>query len=497
MSARYISIWFKHLTTDRIILSHPELKNQPFVLAAPERGRMIVKAANKLAEANGIEPGTVVADARAILPSLKVLDDKPGLAGKLLHALAEWCIRYTPITAIDLPEGIILDATGCAHLWGGERAYLKTIVLKLRESGYDVRAAIADTIGTAWAVARFGKISPIIEAGEQVNALLQLPPVALRLDLEVLERMDKLGLYQISQFISMPRTVLRRRFGQQLLDRLDQALGVSAEPIDPVCPVEPYQERLPSLEPIVTAQGIKIALRRLLDMLCKRLVKEGKGLRTGVFKGFRLDGRIEKIEICTTSASAHAEHLFKLFDLKISTMKPDLGIELFLLEAPVVEEAAQIQETLWNTTKNQADVAELLDRLAVRAGMQTIRRFLPDEHHWPERSLKLAISLHHVATTQWQCDRPRPAIMLPRPEPVEVTSPLPDYPPILFRYKGQVHNIRKADGPERIESEWWLQDEQHRDYYVVEDQSGARYWLFRLGNYETRKPEWFIHGFFS
>jgi protein ImuB len=497
MSTRFISIWFRHLTTDRVIIRQPEHKNLPFVLAAPERGRMIVKAANKVAEAHGIEPGTVVADARAILPSLKVLDDPPGLAGKLLKALAEWCIRYTPIAAIDAPDGLILDATGCAHLWGGEKGYLKTIVLKLRESGFDVRAAIADTIGTAWAVARYGKISPIIEEGGQVNALLHLPPAALRLEIDVLERMHKLGFYQISQFISMPRSTLRRRFGQMLLDRLDQALGVSAEPIEPVCPVEPYQERLPSLEPIVTAQGIKIALRRLLDMLCKRLVKEGKGLRTGVFKGFRLDGQIEKVEICTTSASAHADHLFKLFELKISTMKPDLGIELFLLEAPVVEDAAQVQETLWNTTQNQAGVAELLDRLAVRAGMQTIRRYLPDEHHWPERSVKLANSLHHSPETEWQSDRLRPSLMLSRPEPVEVTSPMPDYPPILFRYKGQVHNIRKADGPERIESEWWIQEGLHRDYYVVEDQSGARYWLFRLGHYQTHKPEWFIHGFFS
>lgn len=497
MPQRFATIWFRHLVTDLAVIERPELKDVQFVLAAPERGRMVVKAASSQALANGIDIGMVVADARAIFPSLEVIDYEPEKVGALLNRIAEWCIRYTPIVAVDPPDGLILDITGCAHLWRGERAYLKEIVIKLKSAGYNLRAGIADTIGAAWAISHYGQENPIIESSSQLNALLTLPPAALRLEPITLERMEKLGFYQIRNFINMPRSVLRRRFGQFLLDRIDQASGYAIEVIQPVRPVVPYQERLPCMEPIVTATGIQIALQRLLETLCARLAQEGKGLRSGIFKGYRVDGKVEQIDIVTNRGSCHVAHLFRLFELKIQTMEPALGIELFVLEAPVTEDLAAHQEALWNTgdTDNMS-LMELLDRLAGRAGMNIIHRYLPDEHHWPERSVKLAASVQEKPPTNWRTDRPRPVHLLAEPEIVIVSAPIPDYPPMLFSYKGKTHYTKKADGPERIEREWWLEGGLHRDYYCLEDQSGARYWIFRLGHYDENKSKWFIHGFF-
>ncbi|HKG69574.1 MAG TPA: hypothetical protein VKA92_11945, partial [Segetibacter sp.] len=136
------------------------------------------------------------------------------------------------------------------------------------------------------------------------------------------------------------------------------------------------------------------------------------------------------------------------------------------------------------------------DRLAGKVGSNAIRRYLPDEHYWPERSIKTASSIQEQKTTEWRLDRPRPIQLLTTPEYIEVTAPVPDYPPMNFRYKGKLHKIKKADGPERIEQEWWIQDGQHRDYYAVEDEEGYRYWLFRLGHYDE-DYQWFIHGFFA
>jgi len=468
-------------------------------LAAPERGRMVIKAASITAQNKGIDTGMVVADCRAILPELKVFDDEPGQMVPLLNAIGEWCLRYTPIVAIDLPEGLILDVSGCTHLWGGEKEYLKDILNRLRTFGYDIRASIADTIGAAWAVSRFGQVSPIIEPGNHIAALLQLPAAALRLDAAILTRLDKLGLYQINSFIKMPRTALRRRFGQELLNRLDQATGQGIEILEPIQPVLPYQERLPSLEPIRTAPGIEIALRRLLEVLCNRLSKEGKGLRKGIFKGYRIDGHLEQIEIGTNKASNNIEHLFSLFKLKIETITPALGIELFILEAPLVEEVPAEQESLWNISGSgdETAIAELLDRIAGKVGSETIHRYLPAEHYWPERSIKIASSLQEKPLIDWRVDQRRPVNLLRKPEEIEVSVPLPDYPPLLFRYKGILHQIKKADGPERIEQEWWLQQGLHRDYYQVEDEYGVRYWLFRSGHYNDEETKWFIHGFFA
>ena len=500
MQKRFLSIWFRHLKTDWFTRRQPALKEVPFILASPNHGRMIVTGANTLAQKEGVDIGIVLADARAIISSLQFFDDQPQLPDKLLTGLAEWFIRYTPSVAIDLPDGLILDITGCTHLWGGEKEYLTGIIKRLKKFGYDSRAAIADTVGAAWAIARFAKDKAIVETGLQTTALLPLPPSALRLNAQTTELLEKLGLRQISDFINMPRSALRRRFGQQFLKRLDQASGDEKETINPVQPVEPYHERLPCLEPIVTATGIQIALQRLLDTLCNRLQQEEKGLRKAIFKCYRVDGKMEKIEIGTHRPSCNTRHLFKLFEDKISTIEPALGIELFILEALQVEDLSPVQEKLWSDKAGLNDIAlsELLDRLAGKIGAHHIHRYMPDEHYWPERSFKIASSINEKLQTSWKVDKPRPLQMLTKPEPIEVTAPVPDYPPMLFRYKGKLHKIIKADGPERIEQEWWLQEGQHRDYYCVEDEEGYRYWLFRSGHYDSQRSyKWFMHGFFA
>ncbi len=500
MQKRFATIWLRTLKTDWFTRRQPYLNDVPFILASPDHGRMVVTAVNVLAQKQGVDTGMVVADARAIIPSLQVLDDKPELPAKLLKGIAEWCIRFTPVVAIDFPDGLILDVTGCAHLWGGEKEYLTDIINRLKNFGYSVRAAIADTIGTAWAIARFGKNTTIIESGQQTAALLFLPAAALRFETETLERLENLGLRLIKDFISMPRSALRRRFGQYFLQRLDQALGYEEEVINPIKPIESYQEWLPCLEPIVTATGIEIALQRLLDALCHRLQQEEKGLRVVLFKCFRVDGKIEKVEIGTNHPSCNSKHLFKLFETKISSIEPALGVELFTLEASKVEDASPVQEKLWDNNGSLDDIrlSELLDRLAGRFGANNIHRYVPDEHYWPERSFKPAVDLQEKLQTTWKLDSPRPLQLLSKPELIEVAAPVPDYPPMLFRYEGKLHKVIKADGPERIEQEWWLQDGQHRDYYCVEDEDGCRYWLFRSGHYDVAKTyQWFIHGFFA
>ncbi len=501
MNRRFVSIWFRHLLTDWLALRRHELKDVPFVFAEPVRGRILITATNILAEEYGITTGMAVADARAIAPLLEVIDDIPDQAAKLLKALGEWCIRYTPIISVDLPDGLILDVSGCAHLWGGERAYLGNIIKILRSKGYDARGAMADTAGAAWAIARYGREKPIIPPGEHADALLNLPPVALRLEQETVDKLIKLGFYKIKNFINIGRSPLRRRFGQDFLLRLDQALGNEDEPLQLLNPIEPYQERLPCLEAIRTATGIEMAIQKLLESLCKRLQSEGKGLRIAILKCYRVDGKIVEASIGTNRASYHTGHLFKLFELKISSIEPALGIELFTLDATKIEDALSEQEVLWSPEGcglEDVSLAELLDRIANKIGANNIHRYLPQEHYWPERSIKLARTLHEKRTTAWRTDRPRPSLLLNKPEQIDVTSLLPDYPPMLFIYRGQTHHVKKADGPERIEREWWIETGEHRDYYYVEDQDGRRYWLFRSGHYSgSQAGQWFIHGFFA
>ncbi|WP_207424578.1 Y-family DNA polymerase [Desertivirga brevis] len=500
MQKRFVSIWFRYLVTDWLCIRKPELLHVPFVFATSIQNRKVITAVNSIAEADGIHTGMPVADARAMVPVLEVFDDKVDRNVKLLKAIGEWCIRYSPIVAINAPDNLVLDVTGCTHLWGGESQYLHELISRFKSRGYYIQTALADTVGAAWAMAHFGLNGSVIESGKQAEALLPLPPTALRLEMEVLERLHKLGLYQVRNFVSMPRSVLRRRFGEGILQRLSQALGTEEEPLSPIHIIEPYQERLPCLEPIHTVSGIEIAIQKLLDVLCQRLYKESKGIRKAVLRCYRIDGRIEQVAIGTNKATHHIPHLFKLFQIKISSIEPALGIELFVIEATKVEEISPSQEALWleNAGQNMEEVSELLDRLSARIGAECIHRYFPEEHFWPERSIKLAVSIIDKPTAIWPTDRYRPTLLLSKPEKIEVSAPIPDYPPMTFRYKDKLHYVKKSDGPERIEREWWLDPGEHRDYYQVEDQEGNRYWLFRSGHYsDTATSDWYIHGFFA
>ena len=511
MQKRFVTIWFRHLKTDWFTRRQPSLKSKPFALAQPDHGRMVITAVNPHALAKDVFPGMVVADARAIIHGLHIIDDHPTLADKLLKNLGLWCIRFSPIVAIDPPDGLILNATGCAHLWKDETPYINDITSRLKNFGYHVQAAISDTIGCSWALSRFSKGSTIIKPGDQMNELLALPPEALRLDALTAERLHKLGLKHVKDFIGMPRQSLRRRFGDNFLKKLDQALGYEEEFIQPVEEVEPFNERLLSFEPIITLSGIEAALHQLLDSICKKLSHEQKGLRAASLKCFMTDGKIECIDISTTNPTNNAEHLFKLFELKFNTINPEAGIEVFLLEAKKIETIIATQEKLWDMSTPGADtrasrgklnlnknLSELLDRLTAKFGEGRIKRYIPDQHYWPERSFKNAADINETPTAEWQISRPRPLQLLVNPEPIEVTAPIPDYPPMNFRHKGTLHKIINADGPERIEQEWWLSDGEHRDYYYVEDEEGRRYWLFRLGHYDADKNYcWFLHGYFA
>ncbi len=498
MQQRYVSIWFRYLKTDWHTRRAAELAGQPLVLYAPQQGRMLVTAANQLAEDKGIAPGTVLADARAMVPTLQVRPDEEALFAQVLQRFGVWFIRYSPVVALHPPDGLLLDASGCTHLWGGEDKYLADMTRRLHEQGYHIRLAMAGTVGAAWAVAHYGSSHSIVLSGHEAHALGSLPPSALRIEQPVAERLHKLGFYRIAQLAGMPASALRRRFGAQLVQQLQYAYGYLPEALQPVVPPVAYQQRLPCLEPIATATGIEIAMRQLLHQLCARLQQEQKGLRTACVKAYRLDGKVEEATVQLSRPSADVAHILQLLKQQISSMAPGPGIELFTLEASRVEDHRSQQEQLWNEATDLTDrqLAQLIDRLANRLGPQAIQRYLPAEHYLPERALKKATDLAEQPATNWQVPHPRPLKMLRRPLPISVSAPVPDYPPMLFKLQGTVHRIVKADGPERIEQAWWLQDGEHRDYYYVEDEAGRRYWLFRQGHYRSQPPnQWFLHGY--
>ncbi len=519
----------------------------PLVTAVTIGSRRLVAAANDAALAVGIVPGLPLADAQAFLPGLAVrAADAPGDAAAL-RRLAEWCGRWSPWTAPDGLDGIVFDITGCAHLRGGESRLAAEILGRIAGEGYAARAAIADTVGAAWALARFGKAGRgpvIVPPGGTRAALEPLPVAALRLPAEMAAGLERLGLKRIADLCAMPRGALAERFGPALAERLDQALGAAGEPVSPLRSVPARRARLAFAEPIATAEDLARACRHLVAELCRGLAAEGTGARRLELACYRVDGAVERAAIGTARASRDARHLTRLLEEKLAAIDPDLGIEAMVLAAPVAEPLRAAQLSLSRLREREgthakhgegegmgqlapgakpsprsspvngrggmvaaddAELAALLDRLGNRLGLANLRRLEPRASHWPERAVAVLPAAEKAPqdAASWPRDRLRPVRLLAPPEPIEATAPVPDDPPILFRWRRRLHRVRRADGPERIAGEWWRRPspatpDDIRDYYRVEDAEGRRFWLYRAGLYRPDRPaRWFLHGLFA
>jgi protein ImuB len=228
------------------------------------------------ARALGLRHGEALADARARAPSLLAEEAEPDLDAALLGFIADWCDRYTPLVALDGEDGLLLDLTGCAHLFGGEEALLTDILARLEGQGFAVRGAIADTPGAAWAMARYGE-EACIPPGGQGMALAGLPLAALRLDVNVIDGLERVGLTRVGDIVSRPRAPLAGRFGPELVRRLDQALGAEGEPISPrfAAPLIVAERRF--FEPIGRLEDVRAVALSLAGQVCEALERRVEG----------------------------------------------------------------------------------------------------------------------------------------------------------------------------------------------------------------------------
>lgn len=437
-----------------------------------------------------------VAHAQAVTPGLVVVDADPEGDSSALEKLAVWCLRYAPVAAADPPDGIVIDITGCAHLFGGEHAVLSDIAERMAEVGICVRAAVADTWAAAWGLARFSTPATIAPAGQTKKAIRDLPVAALRLAPDIVATLQRLGFETIGALAAAPRAPLARRFGPDLIRRLDQAFGNAPEPIDPIVQPSTPSARLSFLEPLGDGASLSVPLRKLADRLGSVLEEKGLGARRLDLLLFRVDRRIEAVRIGTARGMRDPKHIVRLLGEKLDSIDPGLGIETAILTASAVEPLGARQLSTGLGAQDEPDLSELIDRIGNRIGGRCLYRLAPVESDLPERALRRVPPLAPPVRVTWPED-PRPVRLLAPPEPVQVTALLPDYPPALFVWRGEGRRVRIADGPERIYGEWWREDGEMdlvRDYFRIETEDGGRYWLFRASDHDGAR--WFLHGIF-
>lgn len=428
-------------------------------------------------------------DARAFCPDLRSRPADLLADRRFLHVLRRWATRYCPWVGLEGADGLALDISGAAHLWGGETAMIADMRQRLARGGLSVRIGLADTRGAAWALAHY---SEGVAAPEQALAAIgRLPVAALRLEEDTGIALQRLGVRSVTDLAAVPRAPLSRRFGPDLLLRLDQALGRQPESITPLADAPHYGVRLTLPEPIGLCQDVMAGTSRLLDQLCDRLKAHEMGARVLCLTLRRVDQDSQQVELRLARPLRDANRILPLFERGIGAVEAGFGIDQMRLEAVKTEHLPAQQ--ISHVTAGQKDrLDDLITRIGARIGLENIQRFLPADSHIPERSYLIAPAAYSEPEGGWFARRPRPSRLFP-PEPIAGTGPRP---PERFRWRRMGLTIGRATGPERIAPEWWLEDENWRsglrDYWHVQTRQGRRLWLF----YTPQNPGWFVQGEF-
>lgn len=489
----------------------------PHVVFANDRGALRVTAADPAALAQGLAPGMTLADARGRVPELLASEANPSADARLLGDVALWCLRWTPLVALSPPDAAILDVTGSSHLFGGEERLLRAAVGALERQGFHAAAALACAPSTARALTLAG-LSGVLTPGQETEALHPLPVSVLELDPDRARLLERLGLKTLAGLDAQDRGSLAARAGRAALDRLDAVMGRREEPFHSIVPLPECLAERAFAHPATEEATLLATLRRLAGDLAAVLEARGDGARRYEAQFFRADGAVRRLAVETGRPTRDPAIVERLFRERLAgladPLDPGFGFDLLRLAVTRSERFDEAAPDFAHRTAEAEAEARLIDQLSVKLGAGAVRRALPVDSHWPERAQELLPAQQIAAAAEpWPLIREtgdppaRPIRLFDPPEPVEALSEVPDGPPARFRWRRVLHDVARAEGPERIAPEWWrghARPPQTRDYFRVEDAHGRRFWLFREGLYGLERettgdgsPRWFLHGVFG
>lgn len=549
---RILSLWFPHLGADRLMRREPQLADVPLGVVQDLNNMQVLTSLNPSALRFGLRVGQPVRDAHAMCEGLMTRTRSVQGEAGFLALVQRWAGKFSPWVATEADDGLVVDLTGCAHLFGGEEPLIAVVQQDCTDLGLTVRMGLADTRGAAWALARFagqaagshrsgdaidqearatrsrsgkrrhwtkGGAAPMVTLGraeaahriaapgQMYSALGPLPVAALRLDPELTAQLARLGLRRISDLLGQPRAGLARRFGRGLVMRMDQAMGSAPEPVSPAKPPDHFAVRLTLPDPIGLEADILAGLGRLLPRLCKSLENKGRGARHVRLQAFRSDHGIESIEVGLARPSHDPDRIQPLLALKLGEIDAGFGIDMLRVEViqsePLHERRVvghlEAGHAVNKRLAQNTALDDLIGRIGARVGLEAITRRHPASSHIPEKTSTVqaaAWSAPHEG--DWpKAPNSRPMLMW-QPEPINA----PDTPqvPQAFRWRGQSLERVRAIGPERIAPEWWLDDPNWRsgvrDYWVTDTTDGQRLWLF-YGHGGTMSSGWFCQGAFA
>jgi len=506
-----LALWFPFLPADRLRRAHGGLAPEvPLAFTGKVKGALRLTAVDQAARSLGLEPGMALADARARVPMLEAVEEDQAADRAWLERLANGCVRYTPMVALDPPHGLILDVTGCAHLFGGERGLAADIEARMVKLSTTVRLALAGTPRAAHALARY----QALPAKDEAAAIRRLPVAALELEPEATQGLLRAGLKTIGELAKRSLATIAARFGAEAATALRELLGEATRPIEPHVLIAPIIAERRFADPVARTEHALRVLGELAAEAAWQLEQRQEGGRRFEAAFFRSDGLVRPLGIETSQPTRDRALIIRLMSERIEGLNdpidPGFGFDLIRLSVPVTEPLAVTQLRLEGGAAKEAEVAALIDRLSNRLGRNRVQRLVAQDTHIPEQMQLALPAVEAKARTHWPKPQPgepplRPLHLFDPPQPIQVMALVPDGPPKHFRWRRKLHLIKRFEGPERIASEWWKRKDGAversaltRDYYRVEDARGRRFWVFRHGLFEERPdPKWYLHGLFA
>ena len=530
MRRRIIHIRMPRLGMDRFLRGRASLRDAPLAVVAPVHGKPVIAGLSRQAALKGVDAGQTLADARALLPSLSAIPADPEADRQFLMALAWQCQRFTPWVGIDRAVdigsgGLFLDSTGCSHLFGGEKGMIQALMDMLAARSVHARTAMADTPGAAWAwsCASGEAAEPVLPSDAQDQALGPLPVHALRLPAADAAVLERLGIATIGALASISRPALAARFGAEIGRRLDQAMGRTAESIEPLpqyAPVAVYED---FAEPVATREGMIAALEGLLGRLAKRLERDTAGARRLSLALRRMDRSREHAAIGAARPTRDTRHLADLFAPRLERLDPWPGIERMQLEATETEPFEGDTQVLAIAPESRSGfrmdsgpvapcipesgvLSALIDRLANRLGTERVVWPTLQEAYLPEEQLRHRRAVEAPDGVPAETDPPllpdRPVQLFHSAEwvdPVRGSRGTVQDLPTAFAWRGALWHLSRIGDLERIAAPWWRAPEtggEIRDCFRVEDSTGRRLWLTRERSQE-KSTHWRVHGLFG
>lgn len=507
---RHLAVWFPFLPIDRLRRARSADSAPPdrsLVLTDKDRGALRLTAVDPIALSLGLTPGMTLADARARVPDLEALPHDRAADARLLDAVLADFDRFTPMAALDPPYGLMLDVTGCDHLFGSEAGLVQAVRSRAEHGGLQTRPAMARTPQTARALARFGP-GGIAPRGQDAEVARALPILAMELDDRDHQALRRAGLKTLGDLDDRPRAPLAARFGADFPDRLDRLMGRTDVRITPHRPPPPVIANRILAEPIAELDAVHAVIADLLADVEHQLETRGQGARRFILSFYRLDGDIRRVVLQTARPLRDPTALRRLFSERLAALSrpidPGFGFDQLRLGADQLRVLSTEQAAFDRRPDASAALDTVIDQLSARLGPEAVLRVEPVASHLPERAWRRVPAQTAVSCETWPQPDPdgpplRPLHLFDPPQPVDAIALAPDSPPARFTWRRATHRVIRAEGPERIAAEWWRAPRHRvRDYYRVEDEDGLRFWLFRAGEYGADPPpRWYVHGLFA